>query len=303
MEVAVHPEKIKSTIAEAQGKWWEKQGLESPVVSLEDFEAGRGRVPDIKGAFGFFPTSILLLNRPKELYDYMADKNRPRHPSTAVYKHFPKFSHFPPAVAWFAVKYWSQPGDLVLDPFGNRANIGLVANWLDRRVILNDISPKYCRMMRDAGRRRARKNRSWKVLNQDAARLRGIKKASVDLVLTGPPYFNLEKYDDVPGQASNYRTYKQFLRWYALVAKEMLRVIKAGRFCVYKVGNWRRNGRLVLFVRDTIETFEKAGWIVHDEIICVEPAPLGLGFNWPAKWKKRHVHKAHQTVLVFKKPE
>ncbi len=273
------------------------------MVSLEEYEAGKGRTPDIRVEFGYFPTSVVVLSRPPELYKFLADNKRfVRHKENAYHKPM-KVSIFPPAAAWFCLKFWSREGDLVLDPFGNRANIGLVANWLGRQVVVNDIVPSYCELMRAAGARRARKDLPWRVLNQDAARLKGVGDSSVDFILTGPPYFNIEKYEDVPGQASSLRSYNQFLGWYVRVAQELLRAMKPGGFCALKVGNWRRNGRMIMFARDTLDIFEKAGWRIHDELICVEPAPLALAFSWASKWKRRHVHKAHQTVLVFKRAE
>ena len=58
----------------------------------------------------------------------------------------------------------------------------------------------------------------------------------------------------------------------------MFRVIKPGKAAILKVANWRKKGRLVTFTRDTIEACEAAGFVLHDELICVEPAPLGLAF-------------------------
>ena len=87
--------------------------------------------------------------------------------------------------SWFCLEYWSRPGETVLDPFGNRANIGLVANLLGRKVIVNDIVPRYCDFMIEAGERRPNPDLSWKVFNEDAADLVSISSSSVDLILTG----------------------------------------------------------------------------------------------------------------------
>ena len=157
--------------------------------------------------------------------------------------------------------------------------------------------------MRQAGRRRLDKKCSWKVFNQDAANLRGVKSGWVDFILTGPPYYNLEKYEKVPGQASSFRTYSVFLEWYRDVAAEMFRVNKPGGFCALKVGNWRARNRMIPFVYDTLKAFQDVGFELHDELICAERAPLDLGFSWDVKWRQRYTHKSHQTVLVFRRPE
>ncbi|MBW2006015.1 MAG: hypothetical protein JRI72_15720 [Deltaproteobacteria bacterium] len=304
---AMDPEKIKASMASSQTRYRKKRGF-PPVdlVSVDDFEAGEPGVPDIKAEFGYFPTSILVLTRNPDLSSFLNDNDRPARQMGKARPGFSNFSHkasiFPPAAAWFCLKYWSAPGDVFLDPFGNRANIGLIANYLGRLVVLNDIVPRYCDLMRRAGRRRPRKDLRWRVLNRDAADLATIKDNSIDFVLTGPPYYNLEKYEDVPGQASSMRSYANFLVWYQRVAQEIFRVIRAGKFCAFKVANWRKGGRLVLFVSHTLAAFQEVGWVLHDELICAEPAPLGLGFNWHIKLKQKYVHKAHQTILVFRKP-
>lgn len=293
---------IRDKITGSQDKWWQKQGLDSPVGTLANFEAGACRLPDIKAEFGYFPTSVIVLSRIPALYKFLNDQDRPtRNSETRYHKAF-KASIFPPAAAWFLIKFWSREGDVILDPFGNRANIGLIANWLGRRVILNDIAPSYVAMMEAAGARRANPDLDWTVLNQDAADLSQLADNSVDLILTGPPYYNLEKYENVPGQASNFRRYGRFLDWYAQVAAELLRVVKPGKFAVLKVANWRKGGRMVMFTPDTLRVFTEAGWAIHDELICVESAPMSLGFNWDVKVRSRYVHKAHQTVLVFRRP-
>lgn len=296
----MEPSKIAGCIAAGQKKWWVKQGLESPVVPVDDFDKGLGRVPDVAGEFGYFPSSVLVLTRPKELFDFLADKERPQRHDENAYHPPIGASIFPPAASWFCVKFWSKKGDVVLDPFGNRANIGLVANWLGRRVILNDIAPSYCRMMEDAGQRRLNKDLPWQVLNRDAAAL-GLEDSSIDLILTGPPYHNVEPYEKVPGQAISFRTYKEFLQWYGRVAREMARLLKPSGFCVFKVGDWRVKGRIVPFAYDTQRLFAEAGLVLHDVLICVEPAPLGNGWSWASKWRSRYVSKAHQTVFVWRK--
>jgi DNA modification methylase len=245
---------------------------------------------------------VLALTPRPELYRLLRDEERPvRHTANAYHQPF-RFSIVPPGLAWFAIQYWSAPGELVLDPFGNRANIGLIANLLGRKALLNDIVPSYCAAMEERGRSRPRGDLDWKILCSDAAELPGVADASVDFIITGPPYHNLERYERVPGQAACLGSYERFLDWYGRVAEACLRVLRPGRFCLFKVGRWRVKGELNRFPEDTVAAFKAVGWRLHEELITVQPAPQGLAYSWRQKWTYRYVSKAHQTCLVFRKP-
>lgn len=44
---------------------------------------------------------------------------------------------------------WSNPGDMVLDPFGGSGTTGLMANRLERRSLMLELSPEYCSLSAD----------------------------------------------------------------------------------------------------------------------------------------------------------
>jgi hypothetical protein len=56
----------------------------------------------------------------------------------------PYFAMFPPSFARRAIKKYSKPKDLVIDPFSGRGTTLLEARLLDRRAIANDINPVAC---------------------------------------------------------------------------------------------------------------------------------------------------------------
>lgn len=55
---------------------------------------------------------------------------------------------FPESLAADHINTWSNPGDLVYDPFGGSGTTAKMAHLLNRRWILSEISPEYCEIAR-----------------------------------------------------------------------------------------------------------------------------------------------------------
>ena len=48
----------------------------------------------------------------------------------------------------FLVRWWSEPGETILDPFAGAGTIGLASKQLDRDAVLIEIDPAYCEIAR-----------------------------------------------------------------------------------------------------------------------------------------------------------
>ena len=59
------------------------------------------------------------------------------------------FATFPPELAERCIRAGSKPGDTILDPFGGAGTTGLVADRLQRNVVLIELSPGNCDQSRD----------------------------------------------------------------------------------------------------------------------------------------------------------
>jgi hypothetical protein len=105
----------------------------------------------------------------------------------------PSYFRFPEAVAEFAIQRYSQPGDLVLDPFAGFGTTLVVAERLGRSSIGCEI---------DANRARFAAERSpgSRVLNIPAEEIGRLSLPPVDLLFTSPPYgsFRSQEHDDEP---------------------------------------------------------------------------------------------------------
>jgi len=122
---------------------------------------------------------------------------------------------------------------------------------------------------------------------------------SIDLMFSCPPYFNLERYSDLPEALSN-MDWQEFKTIYRNVLYNSFRKIKDNRFSVIVVGEVRGNdGNYVGLVPYTIKVMEDAGFSYYNEIIIVNSCgtlPLRAGRYMEAS---RKVGKMHQNILVF----
>ncbi len=81
--------------------------------------------------------------------------------------------------------------------------------------------------------------------------LRSLPPDSVHLVLTSPPYWNLKRYEDLPGQLGHVEDYEAFLDQLDRVWEEVFRVLVPGGRLIVVVGDVavsrKRFGRHVVF--------------------------------------------------------
>lgn len=114
-------------------------------------------------------------------------------------------------------------------------------------------------------------------------------KNKVDIVLTSPPYFDLEIYDDSITQSYNQFTdYDDWLHnWYLNMIKANFDLLKDDGLSCYNV----QNGRCKNIVEETIN--------VHSEYDY--QLIKSIGINSPFKNYKKKVHTKSDLTYVFKK--
>lgn len=120
-----------------------------------------------------------------------------------------------------------------------------------------------------------------------------------DMMLTCPPYADLEVYSDDPRDISN-MSYPEFIKAYNEIIKRSTELLKENSFAVCVVGEVRaKNGEYYNFVGDTITAFEDAGLHYYNEIILVTAIgslPIRVGKQFSTT---RKIGKTHQNILVF----
>jgi tRNA1(Val) A37 N6-methylase TrmN6 len=131
--------------------------------------------------------------------------------------------------------------------------------------------------------------------------LKYIEQDSQDLLFSCPPYFDLEKYSDLPNDASNQKEYKSFLKILDEAFSNSIKCLKKDRFAVIVIGDIRDGKGNYRRLPDHIkDIFEKNGMPLYNELIMLEMiGRKALTAN--RNFILRKCPKVHQNVLVFYK--
>lgn len=222
--------------------------------------------------------------------------------TTAVEKNSAEYvSVFDPALCEVLYHWFCEDGGSILDPFAGGSVRGIVANYLGYKYTGIDIRQEQI----DSNREQAidilpiNNQPQWYVGDSNKL-LDDNWETKFDMIMSCPPYADLEVYSDLEGDISN-KPYKQFLELYESIINKSCKLLKVGGFAVFVVGEVRdKNGFYIGFVPDTIKAFEKCGMKFYNEaILSNQIASASMRANGNMKSKK--LVKVHQNVLVFKK--
>ena len=211
-------------------------------------------------------------------------------------------SVFDPALCEVLYHWFCPENGTILDPFAGGSVRGIVANYLGYKYTGIDIRQEQI----DSNREQAMdilpidKQPQWYVGDSNVL-LDDNWQTKFDMVMSCPPYADLEVYSDLDGDISN-KPYKQFLELYESIIAKSCKLLKSGGYACFVVGEVRdKNGFYIGFVPDTIKAFEKCGMKFYNEAILLNSlASASMRANGNMKSKK--LVKVHQNVLIFIKP-
>lgn len=209
-----------------------------------------------------------------------------------------KMSEFHAGLCENIVRYWSLKGAKVVDPFAGRVTRATVTTLLDREYYGYEITPNtYKRALKHFDKH----NINPTLYKGDGCKLENTDNEFADLVLTCPPYYNIEQYESCDGQLSDIKGYDNFMVKMNECVKNVGRVLKPGAFAVFVVGDFRRDGGLLNFHGDLINQFKNNGMIHWDTIVMENITPFAAMQLYKVNCK-RFTSKIHEYVLVFRKP-
>lgn len=211
-------------------------------------------------------------------------------------------SVFDPVLCEICYKWFNVDNGKILDPFAGGSVRGIVANILDYDYLGIDLSEKQIQANYDNAEEIDCDMTKLKWINDDSLNVdKYVKDASVDMIFTCPPYFDLEVYSDKENDLSN-MSFENFEKTYSEILKKSFRKLKNNRFGIIVIGDVRdKKG----FYRNLIDITKKA---ICDENIgfyndivllnSLASASLRAEGQFTAS---RKVVKVHQNVLVFYK--
>lgn len=125
---------------------------------------------------------------------------------------------------------------------------------------------------------------------------------SQDLLFSCPPYFDLEHYSDLENDASNQKSYDDFIQILRNAFTAAISCLKENRFAVIVVGDVRdkSTGFYYDFCGDIKRIFKDGGMSLYNEIILIETG-ASTALRASRYMESRKVAKMHQNILVFYK--
>lgn len=249
--------------------------------------------------FGRLPLSIMeFQNSSKWNFAYFEqDESEKRRSEDSEYLPGLGMSEFSSEVCEFILRYWSMKNSIVVDPFAGRATRAIISEKLGRKYYGYEISPlTYNRSLSHY-----KKVGVNPVLHlSDGCKLESTKDEIAHLVLTCPPYFNIEKYEEVENQLSDCDNYETFLGKITECVGNIKRVLKPGGFCCWVCADWRDSKGFRQFSNDSINIFKSVGMIPHDTVIIKNNSPFAA-LQAGKCASKRITSKTHEFILVFRK--
>ena len=222
-------------------------------------------------------------------------------------------STFSQNICRFMVKFYTEDGDTVYDPFAGH-NSRMESCWnTGRNYYGSDLSHNFMEFNRELrvfllGKKEEEifsTNNCDIVLNEGDSRHVPWPDDFADFSITSPPYWDLEYYGDEEGQLG-YRgnkaiPYEEFLEGLGDVLAENKRMLKPGAFCAWNVNDFRKGGRFYDFHTDVILLGRKAGFDLHDMIIFDYGTPVAQAFL-TQMMSRKVMAKRHEYCIIWRKP-
>lgn len=208
-------------------------------------------------------------------------------------------SVFNPVLCQLMYEWFCPRGGIIFDCFAGGYTRGIVATKLGYEYIGIDLRQEQI----DADISKAEELELSPVyicddsLNADAY----VQDGQADMIMTCPPYYDLEVYSEDPNDLSNMSP-EDFLETYKKILEIAYRKLKDNRFFVIVIGEVRdKKGNFREFVADTIKYLTSLGMNYWNEIILRNnPATNCITARRPFS-VNRKVSSIHQNVLVFYK--
>jgi DNA modification methylase len=266
-----------------------------------------------KKYFGGIPTSVMQFDKSPELMDFIDDTDSAGivRGGTATargggYAKNMRYSIYNPTQAEFILKYYTEEGWDILDPFAGRGTRSLMSLRLGRNYYGIDVC---LGTVGDNIRKIKEKNfgnQTWEVKVGDGTRPHEVyPNQTFDAVFTCPPYYNIEKYSGGDGDLSHMSD-SEFEKSIEVMFQNLKGIIKKSSYIekrfhplIFTVGTVRRGERGLLDMDSLFQSMARnCGFTLHDKLITVNRAP-GAGFTFRRNWDYKFLCKTHETTLVF----
>lgn len=203
-----------------------------------------------------------------------------------------------PVMAELVCRWFGQENCKTFDCFAGDSVFGFVSAHLGNEFVGIELRPEQAQLNSERV-----EGMSARYICDDGQNVaQHIEPDSQDLLFSCPPYFDLEKYSDLPNDASNQGSYEDFIVILRNAFTAAIGCLKENSFAVIVVGDVRdkSSGFYYDFCGDIKKIFKDNGINLYNEIILIETG-ASTALRASRYMETRKVAKMHQNVLVFYK--
>lgn len=244
-----------------------------------------------------------------------------RHPDTSIERQHPAPFSFTDVGR--LVRYFTKSGQTVLDPFLGVGSTLKACAIDQRRGIGIELNPRFVELARkrltDEVADLFSTVRDQQVIQGDARDvLPTIHSASVDFVVTSPPYWSILKkedhkvrqerianglatdYGDDDRDLANIATYDEFLVVLTDLFAECARILKPSKYMAIVVSDFREKSRYVMFHADLARSLESIGLEMRGLKVLYQRHKKVYPYGYPYSYVP-NIH--NQFILILQKPK
>ena len=265
-----------------------------------------------KDYFGGIPTSVMKFDKDPNLMEFIDDtddvgivRGGAATARGGGYAKNMRYSIYNPTQAEFILKYYTEEGWDILDPFAGRGTRSLMTLRLGRNYYGIDSCSQTVEQNSIKIKEKQFKEK-WDIQVGDGTQPQAIyPDKEFDAVFTCPPYYGIEKYSGGDGDLSH-MTDLEFNEKIRIMFQNLKGMIKTSNYkekkfhpLIFTVGTVRRGDGGLLDMDSLFQNMAReAGFTLHDKLITVNNAP-GAGFTFRRNWDYKFLCKTHETTLVF----
>lgn len=203
-----------------------------------------------------------------------------------------------PVMAEIVCRWFGFEKCKTFDCFAGDSVFGYVSSYLGNEFVGIELRPEQAQLNND----RTEGVPARYICDDGQNVAQHIEAESQDLLFSCPPYFDLEKYSDLDNDASNQKSYVDFIAILRNAFTSAIGCLKKNRFAVIVVGDVRdkRTGFYYDFCGDIKQIFKDGGMPLYNEVILIE-AGASTAIRVGRSMINRKVGKMHQNILVFYK--
>ncbi|MGB3346657.1 MAG: DNA methyltransferase [Candidatus Humimicrobiia bacterium] len=206
---------------------------------------------------------------------------------------------FSPTMISEFIKFFTKPGEIVLDPFLGIGSTLVACDRTKRKGIGIELVKKYAEM--------AKKRTKQKIITGDARDISKMNLPKIDYCITSPPYWNIlnrstgefkktraskglpTKYSDLEKDIGNIKEYYAFIDVIYNIFSQIYNILREGKYVTIIVKNIKKKGKLYPLAWDIARRLGEL-YELKDERIWIQDKVRLYPFGYPYAWTSNIIH-------------